>query len=93
MIGGSAADGVECTQESMALVVKRARSPTGDAEGALIESKKPKSDALSVGAVPRTSSGALLASTAASEAACAVLLTPRPPMLVPVTSATVRLDP
>ena len=40
----------------MALVVKRARSPTGDAEGALIESKKPKSDALSVGAVPRTSS-------------------------------------
>ena len=40
---------------SMALVEKRARSPTGDNEGALIETKKPKSDALSVGAVPRTS--------------------------------------
>lgn len=39
----------------MALIEKRARSPTGDAEGALIESKKAKSDALSVGAVPRTS--------------------------------------
>ena len=38
----------------MALVEKRARSPTGDA-GALIEKKKPKSDALSIGAVPRTS--------------------------------------
>lgn len=39
----------------MALVEKRARSPTGDAEGALIENKKAKSDAISVGAVPRTS--------------------------------------
>ena len=39
----------------MALVEKRARSPTGDQDGALIETKKPKSDALSIGAVPRTS--------------------------------------
>ena len=39
----------------MALVEKRARSPTGDTDGALMETKKPKSDALSVGAVPRTS--------------------------------------
>ena len=45
----------ESTRCVMALVEKRARSPTGDNEGALIETKKSKSDALSVGAVPRTS--------------------------------------
>ena len=39
----------------MALIEKRARSPTGDLGGELIEAKKAKSDALSVGAVPRTS--------------------------------------
>ena len=45
----------ESTRGGMALVEKRARSPTGDNEGALIETKKSKSDALSVNAVPRTS--------------------------------------
>ena len=39
----------------MALIEKRARSPTGDLGGELIEAKKAKSNALSVGAVPRTS--------------------------------------
>jgi hypothetical protein len=45
----------ESTRGGMAVVEKRARSPTGDNEGALIETKKSKSDALSVSAVPRTS--------------------------------------